>query len=135
MKKREENTVEERFIKGDLIRSLREEGFKISKPIWPKYLLISPVGKIIFAEIKMAGGRVSKRQLSTLTLLKQLGMGTVIIYKKGSVRGEGMKEKMVREQLLKKAVTWGDKNEEMFEELAEQKKKRLEEGIEEGDLL
>ena len=99
MRKEEEVDVEVRYIKGDPLRELREQGFKVVKPVWPKYLLISPVGDVVFAEIKMGGGRLSKVQLSTLRLLKKLGMTAIVVYKKGSPKKADFEVGKIGDQL------------------------------------
>jgi len=73
---------EVRMISGNLIRELRDEGFTLLEPDWPKYLLIDAFGVPTFTHLKRSGERLSGRQMRTMNVLEKLGFNTLLVYQK-----------------------------------------------------
>jgi len=73
---------EVRMVSGNLVRELRDEGFTVLEPDWPKYLLIDRFGVPTFAHLKRSGERLSDRQRRTMNVLEKLGFNTLLVYQK-----------------------------------------------------
>jgi hypothetical protein len=115
--------IMERHIKGDLVKELRLEGFKILLPAWPKYLVISNTGELIFTALKKQGERLSKQQNRTMSLLIELGFKAQVIYQqpiKLVVPQRLSKEELEREEEEAEEILFGKMEEEGKDERTSQ---------------
>lgn len=82
MRKRLESGVGEcrTVVEAQFERVLRDEGYKVYKPDFPKYLTISPKGEVIFVEGLRIGERLGKRKKIALALLARMGFKVELLY-------------------------------------------------------
>ena len=113
--------IPKRYVVGDVVRGLREEGFHVNQPNWPRYLVVSPEGEVIFTEIKRFGDRLSKQEKEAMIILQKLGFAVQVIYQKKAEKGQiGVRKERKGKEIRTPAEIQEEinrANAEMFKEL------------------
>lgn len=109
------------ITEANLEAGLREEGCKVYKPDWPRFLVVTPEGEVRLVELMKRGERLSMRKRRTIRLLQKMGFTTMICYSNLAERDlfKGVEEAARR--LQRKGLGEGGK----FEDWLEKKQKPL----------
>lgn len=68
------------IAEGDLEVGLRGEGYKVYKPDWPRFLVVTPEGEVRLVELINRGKRLSRKKKRTIGLLQKMGFTTMVCY-------------------------------------------------------